>query len=133
MSVHDACAREADAMERCSEVPCLCMPLFLLFHPDKPGNTRYAIFSFPRHAVFVIVSSDKTWRAFGRGTDTYLLALKCTPVYTIPLLTLDYSSFDNLIASNQGAVAQMPGFVDALVDARLRELGLPVPTQEATG
>lgn len=117
--------------------PCLCVPTFIMQHPDKPDQeATYAICSFPRQRAFVIVSTDMFWRVFGTGAETMRLILECTPTPTVPVVgaLVPFAGMWNIsqeTACTQGVYVNswsMPSpdsFVHELVNARRKELGLP--------
>lgn len=112
-----------------SGIPCFVIPEFVLAHPDRPTeDTRYAVFSLPTHESFVIVSTKMSWRCFGRGADTLVMMIKCTPSPCFAMVNADQGfSFPSTGHFNQIALLfamSSQSFVHAMVNARRRELGM---------
>jgi len=119
------CAMDHDT----SVISCFVIPEFVLTHPDRPmEDTRYAVFSLPTYESFVIVSTKLTWKCFGKGAESLLMMIKCTPSPCFTMVNTDQAfSFPNTGNFNQIALLfamSSPSFVHAMVNARRRELGM---------
>lgn len=80
------CALVAERLENVTSLtgsPCLCVPKFVMGHPDKPDQeATYAICAFPRQRAFVVVSTSMFWCVFGAGATEMQLILQSTPTPT---------------------------------------------------
>jgi len=136
MVVHALACERIQNVPSETATPCLCVPLFVLQHPQKIGSgTFYAICAFPRHKSFFIVNTNMVYNVFGAGAETMKLILGCTPVPSISMVNIresfvgmwNYNCTD--LVNNVQLVCEnlepMPeSFVHELVNARRRELGL---------
>lgn len=128
MQIHSIALKALDDAAT-SAIPCFVIPEFVLAHPDRPmEDTRYAVFSVPTLESFVIVSTKLSWRCFGRGADTLLMIIKCTPSPCFAMVNTEQEfSFPNTGHFNQIALIfamSSQSFVHAMVNARRRELGM---------
>ena len=143
MALHALALKALVALTSPLVIPCLCSSSFTLKHIDdgiedhkNDNNVMYSIFSLPRVNAFVLVSSLRTWKCFGRGAQNLLSALQCTPApdtFSIFVQLLQEPFASNALlnewqpsSSSQtgGAVFMNQSFVHALVEARRAELGL---------